>query len=189
MDLRRLSAVLLIAAAVGTLLSSFLNAPGLYQTHDIDERLEIIEGNRDCWIASQVVVAISASLMAAGFAILAWTLRQHGSSWLAVAGGAAIGAGTISGLYFVFLQTVDPRGGYSGAYPVPENVAYWLWLAGQLLLGVALLQTDFPGWLGYLTGGTALAYAIAFLLTGAGFMTPFLLALVALLIGIVQLRQ
>lgn len=189
MDLRRLSAVLLIAAFVGMFLSSFLNAPGLYQTQDIDERLQIIDAHRGRWLASQAVVTGSALLLAAGFALLAWTLRETGVSWVPVLGGAAIVAGTLSGLYFVYLQTIDPRGGYSGVYPLPENVAYWLWLAGQLLIGVAMLQSGMPAWLGYLTAGAALAYGVVFLLTGAGFMAPFLLALLALAIGIVLLRS
>ncbi len=187
MDLRRLSAVLLIATFVGMLLSSFLNAPGLYQTQDVDERLRIIEAHRGRWLASQAVATGSALLLAAGFAILAWTLRKNGISWVPILGGAAIVAGTLAGLYFVYLQMVDPRGGYSGAYPIPENSAYWLWLAGQLLIGIAMLQSGMPAWLGYLTAGAALAYGAVFLLTGAGFMAPFLLALLALVIGIVLL--
>lgn len=188
MDLQRLSAGLLIAATVGVLLSSFVNAPRLYATQDVNERLQIIDAYRTRWLTSQAVGSVSAVMLALGFALLAWTLRKSEIPSVPILAGGAIIAGTLSALYFVYLQTIDPRGGYSGAYPTPENLAYWLWLAGQLLFGVAFLQAGLPAWLGYLTAGTALAYGVVFLLTGAGFMTPFLLALVALVMGVVMLR-
>lgn len=186
MDSQRLSAGLLIGAFVTIMLSAFVNAPGLYQTQDIDERLHIIEMHRTRWLTERALVVVGALLLIAGFSLLAYTLR---TSWIPILGAVAIVAGTISGLYFVYLQTVDPRGGYSGAYPTAENLAYWLWLAGTVLFGVAFLQAGLPAWLGYLTAGAAIAYGVVFLITGAGFMTPFLVALLGLVIGIVLLRQ
>jgi hypothetical protein len=188
MDTQRLSAVLLIAAGVGIMLTTFTNAPGLYETQDVAERLRIIEAHRPRWLASQGIVSLAALLLAGGFGLLAWKLRSNGGTWTPVVGAMAIAAGSLSALYFVYLQTVDPRGGYSGQYPLPEELAYWLWLGGQLLFGIAFLQVGLPSWLGYLTGGAALAYAIVFFLTGAGFVTPFLLALISMAIGIVLLR-
>ncbi len=189
MDTQRLSAILLIAGFVGMLGSTFLNAPGLYQTQDIERRLEIVQTHRQRWLASQAVVFVSVALLTAGFAFLAFTLQTSASAWVPILGTAAITVGSLSGIYFVYLQTTDPRGGYSGAYPTPEQLAYWAWLAGQLLFGVALLQTELPAWIGYLTAGSAALYGIVFLITGAGFMAPFLLAFLCLLIGIVLLRQ
>jgi hypothetical protein len=92
-------------------------------------------------------------------------------------------------MYFAYLQVTNPCGGYSGAYPIPENLAYWLWLAGMLLFGVAFLLNDIPDWLGYVTTGVAAIYAVVFLLTGAGFMTPFILAAIGLVIGITLLSR
>ena len=186
---QRLSAVLLIVAALGILLSSFTNAPGLYQTQDIVERLRIIEEHRSRWMASQALGSLAILLLAAGFSLLALKLRSDSVEWMPVVGATAIVAGALSGLYFLYLQTVDPRGGYSGQYPLPEELAYWLWLGGQLLFGIAFLQAGLPTWLGYLTAGAALSYAIVFFLTGAGFMTPFLLAVVSVVIGAVLLRD
>lgn len=162
--------------------------PGLYDTEDINQRLEIIESYRTLWLTGQAVVTVAVVLFTIGFGVLSSTLRTTKWPWVPVLGALAIVAGTISGIYFVYLQTTDPRGGYSGAYPTPENLAYWLWLAGQFLFGVAFLQGGLPSWLGYLTAGAALAYAIVFFLTGAGFMTPFLLALISVAIGVVLLR-
>lgn len=188
MNVNRAAAVLLIVAAIAILASSAVNAPGLYQTQDIDERMEIIQTYRTRWLATQAMVAAFGLLLVVGFVLLALNLRAAGGNWLPMLGGVAITVGTISALYFIYLQTIDPRGGYSGQYPRPEELTYWLWLAGQLLFGIAILQADLPSWLGYLTAGAALAYAIVFFVTGAGFMTPFLLAIISVVIGIVLLR-
>jgi hypothetical protein len=70
-----------------------------------------------------------------------------------------------------------------------ETLSYWLLLAGLLLFGVAILQAGLPAWLGYMTAGATLAYGIVFLVSGAGFVTPGLVAILGLVIAIVLLRQ
>jgi hypothetical protein len=189
MSAQRLAAILLIFACAAVLFSTVINAPGLYATQDIDERLQIIETYRTRWLINQAFVFLFGILSVGGFGVLASGLRTKGKSWLPILGAGAIVAGTISGLTFAYLQTTDPRSAYAGGYQTAEDVAYWLWLAGTVLFGVSFLQAGLPSWLGYLTAGASLLYGIALLLTGAGFMTPFLLALLSLLIGIVLLRQ
>jgi hypothetical protein len=189
MDMQRLAAVLLIADFAAVMLSSMVNAPGLYATQDIDKRLEILKIYRTRWLMERALAVLSALLMIVGFCLLASTLQTTGSAWIPVLGAGAIVVGTIVGMHFVYCQTVDPRGGYSGAYRTAENVAYWLWLAGTLLFGVTFLQADLPAWLGYLAAGAAIVYGIVFLFTRVGFMTPFLVGLLSLVIGIVLLGQ
>jgi hypothetical protein len=189
MNSQRVAAILLIAVFVALMVSAMATPPGLYATQDIDERLEILKTNRARWLVERAVVVLSALLMVVGFSLLASTLRTTGNGWIPILGAITVVAGTIVAMYFVYLQTIDPRGGYSRAYSTPEDLAYWLWLVGTLLFGVAFLRAGLPAWLGYLTAGVAGVYGIVFLLTGAGFMTPFLLGLLDLVIGIVLLRQ
>jgi hypothetical protein len=189
MDTQRLSAILLIAAFVAAVLSALINAPGLYATQDINVRLEIIGTYKTRWLITQALVGVYVLLTALGFAVLASALRMTGNPWVLALGTTAIVAGTIAGLYFVYLQTIDPRGGYSGAYPAPENLAYWLWLAGTLLFGVAILQAGLPAWLGYMAAGATLVYGIVFIVSGTGFLTPGLVAIFGLVIAIVLLRR
>ncbi|HSM70571.1 MAG TPA: hypothetical protein VK851_03425 [Anaerolineales bacterium] len=170
---------------MGVMLSSQINAPGLYATQDINERLQIIETYRTRWLISQALVVPYILLTIVGFSLLASILRTEGKAWVPILGVVAIIAGALAALYFVYLQMIDPRGGYSGAYPTPEILTYWFWLAGMLLFGIAFLQAGLPAWLGYLTAGVAVLYGIVFLLTGAGFMTPYLLALLSLITAIV----
>ena len=189
MDAQRLSAIFLIAAFMTIILSTIVNAPGLYQTQDIEERLQIIDTYRSRWLVNQALVLVYSIFTIAGFLLLVSILGKRVQSQILTIGAAVLIAGTISGLYFLYLQTVDPRGGYSGAYPIWENLAYWLWLAGALLFGVTFLHAGLPAWLGYLTVGVAIVYGIIFLTTGAGFMMPFILGFLQLVIGIVLLGQ
>jgi len=186
---QHIAGILLITVFVLVLLTTMVNAPGLYETQNISERLLIIEMYKTCWLINQAIVSLYVLLTVVGFSMLAPTLRTEERDWLPILGAGAMVVGTISGLYFVYLQTIDPRGGYSGAYPFPENLAYWLWLAGLLFFGIALLRFGLPKWLGYLTAGVVALYGIIFLFTGAGFMTPFLMGFLDLVIGIALLRQ
>ena len=189
MNPQRLSAILFIVVFVTVTLGVLVNAPGLYATQDINARLQIIEANKTRWLANQALTFLYILLTLIGFAVLASILRKTGSVWIPSLATVFILAGSLSGGCFVYLQTIDPRGGYSGAYPLAEHLAYWFWLAGLLLFGITFLQTNLPAWLGYLTAGIALAYGIFFLFTGVGFLTPFLMALLSLVIGIVLLRR
>jgi len=189
LNAQRLSAIFLIAAFTMIILSTVVNAPGLYQTQDIEERLQIIDTYRTRWYINQALVIVYSMFTVAGFLLLVSILRKRGQSQILAIGAVILVAGTIAGLCFVYLQTIDPRGGYSGAYPIWENLAYWLWLTSTLFFGIAFLQASLPTWLGYLTAGAAIAYGIVFLITGAGFMTPFILGILQLVIGIVLLRQ
>jgi len=189
MDTQRLSAIFLIAAFVTIILSTVVNAPGLYQTQDIEERLQIIEAYRTRWLVNQALVLVYSMFTIAGFLLLVSRFWTRVQPQILALGALALIAGTIAGLYFLYLQTIEPRGGYSGAYPIWENLAYWLWLTSTFLFGIAFLQANLPAWLGYLTAGAALVYGIVFLITGAGFMTPFILGILQLVIGIVLLRQ
>jgi hypothetical protein len=116
-------------------------------------------------------------------------LRSAANTWVPGLGAAAFIAGTLSGVIFIYLQTIDPLGGYGGAYSGMERLYYWLALAGLFLFGVAFLQAGLPAWLGYLTAGAALVYGIFFLVTGAGFVTPWLVAFLTIAIAFFFLRQ
>lgn len=189
MDTQRLSAILLIAGFVALMLGTLLLPPGIYQTPDPHERIQIIAEYKTRWNFAQPLNALYILLTAVGFAVLAWRLRTVTNAWVPGLGAVAFVVGTIPGAFFLYRQTMDPLGTYQGAYSSMETLYYWLALAGLLLFGVAFLQAGLPAWLGYVTAGTALVYGIVFLVSGAGFLTPFLVALLGLVIAIILLRQ
>jgi hypothetical protein len=199
MDTQQLSAVLLIAGFAAIVLGTARFPPGLYDTDgprrrlsdrpDPNRQAELIEQYRPRYNIAQLLNVLGVLFTAAGFVVLALHLRTVANPWVPILGAAAFVGGTILGLVFIYRQTTDTRNAYSGAYSAFETLLYWLWLGGLLLFGVAFLQAGLPAWLGYLTAGAALAYGIFFLVTGAGFMAPFLAVLLSLVIAIVLLRQ
>lgn len=189
MNAQRFAAILLIASFVSLMLSVLINAPGLYATQNINERLQIINAYKTRWLFNQALAFLYILLATIGLAALASALRTPGKAWIPALGAAAYFIGSLSGTIFMFFQTTDPHGGYSGAYLAPEALAYWFWLGGLLLLGIALLQAGLAAWLGYAMVGVALVYGIVYLVSGSGFLTPFLIALLSLVIATVLLRQ
>lgn len=184
----QISAVLLIVAFVVLAASAVIGVPGLYAAENIDAQVELIGAHRRRWLGTQALVSLYVLVATAGFVALAVDLASSVSVLLPAVAAVAIGVGSASGLYFVYLQTADPRGGYSGKYPLPEVAAYWLWLAGVLVLGVALLAAG-PLWLGLLAVGGAVVFLAFYLITGMGFVTPAFTAVVGLVIGVEMLLR
>lgn len=189
MDTQRLSAILLIAGFAVLMVASLFGPQRIYQTADPAERVQIIEEDLNGWNITQSLTGISILLTAVGFAVLASRLRTLGNAWVPILGAAALVVGAISGALFLYRQTTDPLSAFEGAYSGMQTLYYWLTLAGLLLFGVSFLGSGLPAWLGYVTAGTALVYGIVFLVTDAGFLTPFLVSLISLVIAIILLRQ
>ncbi len=192
MDTQRLSAFLLIAGFAALALSFLLGPPGMAQTYrppDPDRRIQIIEEYKTRWNISQLLIGLSILVTAIGFAVLAMRLSTLVNAWVPGLAAAAILVGTIPVTLFIYRQTIDPLGSYEGAYTGMVTLYSWLAVAGLLLFGVAFLQAGLPAWLGYLTAGAAIVYTIFFLVTGHGWLAPFLVALLGLVTAIVLLRQ
>jgi hypothetical protein len=116
-------------------------------------------------------------------------LRTEGNAWIPTLGAASLVFGAISGVYFLYRYTTDPLSTFSGHYPGFEPLFNWLSLAGLILLGIAFLQAGLPTWLGYLTSGAALVYGVIYLVTGSGFLSPGVVSLLGLVVGIILLAQ
>jgi hypothetical protein len=187
MDTQRLSAVLLIAGFAVLILRLPLSLPGLYQTTDPTERVQIIEENKPRWNISQSLIGLSLLLTTIGFFVLNTRLYTVANAWVPTLGAAAFVIALIPAALFLYRQTTDPLG--SRAYSGMQTLYYWLALAGLLLFGVAFLQAGLPAWLGYLTAGSALVYGVVFLVTGGGFITPYLVSLLGLVIAIILFWQ
>jgi len=54
-----------------------VNAPGLYQTQDIEERLQIIDTYRTRWLVNQALVLPYSTFTIAGFLLLVSILWTH----------------------------------------------------------------------------------------------------------------
>jgi hypothetical protein len=189
MDTQRLSAILLIAAFAVLMVAFLLGPKGIYQTPDLQRRVQIIEESKTRWNIAQSLIGLWLLLTAVGFAVLASRLRTMGNAWIPTLGAAAFVVGLIPAAIFLYRQTTDPLSSYEGAYSGMETLYYWLSLAGLLLFGVAFLQAGLPAWLGYVTVGATLLYGIFYLVSGTGFLIPGLVSILSLVIAIFLLRQ
>ena len=183
-------AATLILISLASMVGAFVIGPkGIYATRDFQRRVEIIEESKAAWLISQSVFGISLVLTATGFTILGLNLRAAAGNWIPTLAAGLLGIGSISGLIFVYRQTVDPLSSYQGAFSSFESLYYWLAVVSLILFGVAFLQADLPAWLGFATSGAAVVFGIFYLITGSGFLTPAIVALLSLMIALYFLRQ
>lgn len=155
----------------------------------MSERERIVEENKTRWNITQTIAGIGFLLMPIGFAVLATLLPSEGNIWIPTLGSAALILGAISGVYFLYRQTTDLVGAFSGRYPGFEPAANILTLIGLILFGIGFLQTNIPAWLGYLTAGVPILYGVIYLVSGSGWLTPGISTLLGLLIAIILLWQ
>ena len=101
MDRQRFSAFLLIAGFAGLMLGFPFSLPGIYQTTDPGERVQIIEEYKTRWNIAQSLAALGILLTAAGFAVLASRLRTEVNACVPALGAAAFVVGAISGALFL----------------------------------------------------------------------------------------
>jgi hypothetical protein len=85
MNAQRFAAILLIASFVSLMLSVLVNAPGLYATQNINERLQIISAYKTRWLFNQALAFLYILLTTIGFAVLASALRTPGKAWIPAA--------------------------------------------------------------------------------------------------------
>jgi len=191
MNLQQTSGIVISAGFV-LYLAAMVVAPQLYNTEDISQRMAIIAANQTRWNVSQLLFALGAGVPAIGFLLLALSRQGAPSGWLYWLGAAVFAGGSGIGVWLVHRQTLDPAAFWEGTQ-IPLLIGYGflaLTLAGMLGLVIAMLQGDFPNWLGYLVAGSAVAFLIVTLVTRGegGFFISVLAYLVTFLAGIVIWR-
>jgi hypothetical protein len=186
---QRLSAILLLAGFAALVFAAPFSVPGLYQTTDPSDRVEIIEQHKSNWNTTQSLVGLGILLTASGFFVLNTQLYSVANAWITTLGAAAFIIAAFSGAIFIYRQTTDPLATYEGTYKAFQTVYYALSLTGLLFFGIVFLQAGFPGWLGYATAGAAIVFGIVSLITDLAFLTPYLVTLLSLVIAIILLRQ
>jgi hypothetical protein len=192
MSLLRTSGIVTSAGFI-LYVAAMVVAPQLYNTADIAERLSIIAANQARWNISQLFFALGPALPAFGFLLLAISQRQSQTISLYYLGTILFVAGSAIGIWLVYRQTLDPAAFWEGT-GIPLVIGYGFLLltsTGMLCLGIALLLSSFPAWLGYLMSISAVLLIIATLITRGegGFLISIFAYLVIFVAGIVIWRQ
>lgn len=153
------SAVFLVGAAVGV--------PRVFTESDPQLKVRMIEERLTSWRAAQPLYAGGSIVAALGAGSLASGARAGSGATLFLASGVLLMVGALCWSWFVTLRTVGYRAFALGQLPSWPFATYvLLTIAGLALLGIALLVSDFPTWLGWLTLVADAAYLAAYLRFG-----------------------
>jgi hypothetical protein len=158
------SSVFLFGAAVGV--------PQVFTEPDPERRLQLLQARLRVWQLAQLPYAIGPLLAAVGAGLVV------GSA------GAALVAGALAWSWDVWLRgrrVPEFAHGLLPAWPFATYVL--LTIAGLALLGLGLLASDFPTWLGWVVLGADALFAVAYVRFKD--LPPFVFYLLLLLVGAV----
>lgn len=170
MNQEQLASFLLIAGFVSILIASFVGPPRLYQEPDVDVQLRLIATYAKGWAASNLFFGLAGVLTAVGLFLFFLQLRGNEYAWLAGLGTAAYIFGSLTYIIFLYRRTVNPAALFTEySFSFITIILLASLVIGLLIIGITLLQTGYPAWLGVgmivgmvLIGGAALIFPATF---------------------------
>jgi hypothetical protein len=186
-DFDRTSAAVIVIGSALFLAAAFSPISRVFGIRDSAERLEVISSAPNQWLFAQALFALGAVVTAVGVALLAIALAGESFAGRLHASAALMGIGSLLWTIHVYMRAVDPARFTAGGIPLWLYAGYALaTIVALTLLGLALLQTVLPPWVGWLNvGGAALFLLLALVF---GDLPPLLFYLVTLTVGIVVYR-
>lgn len=187
MTFDRTDAIVIIVGSVLFMAAAFSPISRVFAIPDPVEKLAIIQDAATQWTVAQALFALGALVTAAGIGMLAYRAAGDGPSFLLAAATAVMALGAVLWSWHVYGRAVDPAAFASGELAAwPFALYSLLTMAGLVLIGMALLQTQMAPWVGWLSIGAA----ALFLVLGVIFrdMPPFVYYVVTLTAGIMLFR-
>jgi hypothetical protein len=158
----RLAAVITIAGAVVFLAAAFQPTSRVFIEPSAVRKLEIINASPGLWTATQVGFGLGAALTAVGLAIAAFHLREQSLTWLAYASVALLAVGALAWAGHLYARADDPATFASGGLPAWPLITYFvLTPAGLAGIGIILLRSSGPDWVGWLLVGSMVLILVA----------------------------
>ena len=185
--LRQVSATLTVAGSVLFLVAAFLPISRVFALPSPVMKLESINASPGQWLAAQLLFALGTVVTVLGIGLFAYYVRREsfaGLIWLCV---ALLAAGAVPWLWQVYARAVDPDSFAAGSFPMWAHLFYFLLTeVGLAVLGVALLSTPVPTWVGRVVIGGMVLLVILTLTFGD--MVPLAFYIVTLLAGVMFFR-
>ncbi|MFZ0546665.1 MAG: hypothetical protein WAM60_14560 [Candidatus Promineifilaceae bacterium] len=184
MGLQKLAGVVVVVGSLFFFVAAFSPiSMAFFPESNSARQLEIIMNGRQAWTISHVFFGLGAVVTAVGIGLVAYHLRDLKGSSLAFLGVGAMVVGAVFWLWDVYLRTADPVGFVGGSYPAWHFVAYvFLTLAGLVAVGVVLLRSGVPNWVGWVVVVGSLVFMMAFVVFKD--LPPFVFYLLTLLVGV-----
>jgi hypothetical protein len=162
LTVERLSAIMTIGGSALFIGAALLPVSRVFVQPSPARKLEIINALPNVWTAAQILFAMGAVLTAAGLALAAFQFRAEAATWLVYASAAAVLVGALLWTWHVYGRAVDPAAFTQGALPAWPWFAYFvLTPIGLAGIGVALLRSPLPEWVGWLLIGSMVLVLIA----------------------------
>lgn len=147
----KLSAVVTIVGSSLFLIAAFLPVSRVFVEPTPAGKLQIINASPNLWTAAQILFASGALLTVGGLALAAFLFRGQTLTWLAYASVALLLVGALAWCGHLYARAEDPARFADGALPAWPLFTYFvLTPAGLAALGVVLLRSPLPDWVGWL---------------------------------------
>jgi hypothetical protein len=162
LNLEQLAAVITIAGSVMFLAAAFLGTPRVFVEPSAVRKLEIINASPRLWTTAQIGFGLGAALAAGGLAIAALHLGEQSLSWLAYASVALLAVGALAWAGHLYARADDPVTFANGGLPAWPLMTYFvLTPAGFAGIGIILLRSSVPDWVGWLLVGSMVLILVA----------------------------
>jgi hypothetical protein len=184
MSMQRIAGSVLIIGSVLFFIAAFSPIAQVFTEPDATQKMEIINNGGSAWIVDQIFFCLGSLVTGAGLAL---TVNQHrnipGATW-AFLGVAAIALGAVLWSWNVYQRTIAPQAFVTGTLPVWPFIAYTLLTqAGLVAIGILLLRSTLPGWVGWMLIGGSIFFFVAFIILKD--MPPFVYYILTILTGII----
>lgn len=147
----KFAAVMTIVGSVLFLVAAFLPISRVFVEPSSVRKLEIINASPDAWTAAQVMFGLGALATVVGLAIAAFQFREQSTTWIAYLSVGLLLLGAFAWMWHLFARMDDPATFAQGLLPAWPLFAYFvLTPAGLAGLGIALLRSPLPDWVGWL---------------------------------------
>jgi hypothetical protein len=168
------------------LAAAFLPYSRVFVESDPAKRMAIIRGAMFQWNLAHILFPLGALLTAAGLALMVHSFGEVlRLSWVWI-GVAAVCTGALLWSWHCMERLRSPEAFTSGNItPYLFTLYTILTMAGFIILGIFLLRTDVPTWVGWmLAGATALLAVLAVVMRD---MPPFVYYVLAIILAITLL--
>jgi hypothetical protein len=169
MDDQRLAAGLIASGILIAVVAGIATPQGLYQAPEHAARLQIIDDERARFLLAQLLWTLMLAIPAAGFVLVARQITVP-LTWVPTLAALAIVVGTMGGILFIVLQTVDPlRFWLNGGAAWVSLGSAWLIVLASAQFGVGMVLAPEWGIAGYVLAVYAVVGAVALLVGGPPF--------------------
>lgn len=176
--------MLLIAGSLIFLIGASIGVPAVFSTADRGAKRRLLENHMARWQLAQPLYALGPIVAAVGVGLIATGLEGAVSVTLCLAAAVLLLAGACTWSYSCYLRGVRPIDFALGKLPGwPFTTYVLLTLGGLALLGVSLLTSDHPGWIGWFVLGADVAFLALYVALRD--IPPFLFYLLLILVGAV----